>query len=75
MRIRIKAPVSIVFEAQAGDEIVVQHLPANLERLLASTRLDGEKVAELVEDEDRQFADAVPAAGKETATTHRRSRG
>lgn len=72
MRIRIVKPVMVRFEGQPGDEIVVQRATPELEALLASRHLSGDRIAEVIDDGDEVAT--VDAIG-ETATKPRGSRG
>jgi hypothetical protein len=69
MKIVFDHPATARMSFQAGDELTVQALTPELHTLLSSTRLDGEKVAHVITDDEGEVATA-PAVG-ETATTGR----
>lgn len=73
MKIRFIRPATARLEFHAGDELHVAALTPALEALLASARIDGEKVARLVADDETA---AVDDAAEEMAVLRRgRARG
>lgn len=69
MRIRFLEPTFLRLEAKRGDELVVAVMTPEVEALLLSARLDGRRVAEVI-DEDEEFA-VTPSANSETAVVGR----
>lgn len=70
MKIVIDQPCFVRANLQPGDEISVSVLTPELETLLRGERLDGKKVAHLVDDGDESETATIPHTG-ETATTNR----
>lgn len=73
MKIRFIHQTTLRLNVQPGDEISIQHATPELEALLLATRLDGEKIAHVVADDDEEVADAI-SRDTETATVGRGSR-
>lgn len=75
MRIRILQPTELArLELQPGDEIVLSRRQPATDALLHSRRLDGERLAEIVDGEEDGEITTVEAVG-ETATKPRGNRG
>lgn len=66
MRIRIEQPTAIRLELQPGDELVLRHPPAEIERLLSASRLDGATFARVISDDGDELAD-LRSTSEETA--------
>lgn len=69
MKIRFDHPTALRINFRPGDELTVSVLPPELEGVLNGTRLDGEKVAHIVDDDEDETAVVTPEG--ETATTGR----
>lgn len=69
MRIRVLQEIQVAIAFRPGDEIIVQHIPLQLEQLLVTRRLDGACLVEIVEDESETAT--VAAVGE----TRGRGRG
>lgn len=73
VKIRFDHPASARMNFQPGDEVTVSKLTPEISVLLESPRLDGAKVARLVDDGDEELA--VVTRQVETATIARGQRG
>lgn len=71
MKIRFDNPATVRMEFQPGDEITVAVVPPALAMALASARIDGEKVARIVDDDDESIETAEPPLAPETAAIRR----
>lgn len=69
MKIRFDHPASARLSFQPGDELSVRALTPEMEALLNGARLDGVKVARLVDDDEGETATVSPRG--ETTTTGR----
>jgi hypothetical protein len=58
MRIRILRPTAVRLELAPGDELVLTQSSIPVEQMLAARRIDGERVAQLIEGDD-EVADRV----------------
>ena len=61
MKIKFLNPANAHIQFDAGDEIHVSRLSPAIESLLASVRIDGQRVAQIIEDpeSDEEIADSV----------------
>lgn len=67
MKIRIVNPTTARLNLEPGDELHVSRLTPELETILNATRLDGQKVARIVRDDDDEDEMAVVGRGRRHA--------
>jgi hypothetical protein len=74
MKIRFLHPSTVRMDFRPGDEVIVRRITPEVQAVLDGSRLDGEKVAVIVDGDDEEIAD-LPSDAERAVTGRGRGRG